>query len=222
MDTIISATARFLGLPLPARAAAIAVAVVVVLVLVRFGVARLNEPRGLVVGAVAVLVLGTGLYGHYRVYRYLLYRLGTHLPTVELLEPRDGETLETTVRLRAHATDRPGTRGPIAAVRRLEFWLYHPSFAEQHAGNHESKVLLAVVDGPTTDDLYSATWACENPYTPARDGDHGSAPGIRTYDLPQDGRGYSVQAHALDDEWLAKPGMPGKSKRVPIDFQPCG
>jgi hypothetical protein len=123
--------------------------------------------------------------------------------------------------LLAHATDRPGRRGPIGAVRRVEFWLYHPSFAEQQTANHESKVLLAQVAGPTADDLYEAEWLCRNPYTPERDGDHSPGHVAHTYVLADDGRPYRVQAHGIDDEWLNEPGVPGKSEAVTIELEPC-
>lgn len=168
----------------------------------------------------ALIVLG-GFYGYYRVFRFVVARLGHHLPTVTLLAPSEGEKLGKVVTLRAHAVDTPGAFGPVAAVRMIEFWLYHPSFAEQHPGNEESKLFLGQVPGPSADDQYATTWTCVNPYTPPRDGDHSGGDGTRAYTLPNDGRPYSIQAHGLDDEWKAKPRAPGRSERVVVDFQPC-
>jgi hypothetical protein len=103
----------------------------------------------------------------------------------------------------------------------IEFWLYHPSFHEQHPGNEESKVFIGQVPGPTADDQYATSWTCANPYTPPRDGDHHGGDGTRTYTLPTDGRPYMIQSHGLDDEWRAKPGAPGRSERVQVVFEPC-
>ena len=150
---------------------------------------------------VALLFVVGVVYGYYRVFRYVMGNLGRHLPTVTLL---------------AHATDPPGALGPLGAVRDVEFWLYHPSFREQHAGNHESKVMIGEMAGPTSNDQYSASWTCKSPYTPPRDGDHGGGDGTRTYTLPKDGRPYMIQAHGLDDEWRAKPGKPGFSERITV------
>ena len=167
-------------------------------------------------GVVALLFVLVAAYGYYRVFRFVMGNLGRHLPTVTLLTPQEGDRVGPTVTLLAHATDAPGALGPIAAVRDVEFWLYHPSFGEQHAGNHESKVFLGEMAGPTANDQYSASWTCKTPYTPPRDGDHGGGDGTRTYTLPMDGRPYSIQAHGLDDEWRAKPGRPGFSERVTV------
>jgi hypothetical protein len=180
------------------------------------------DRRALGIAGMAAVIAAVGVYGSYRVFRVYIGMLGgRQLPKVTLLAPKAGETIGTTVELRAHATDLPGALGPIAAVRDVEFWLYHRSFVEQHAGNRESKVFLGSVSGPTPDDLYATSWTCSNPYTPARDGDHSGGAGTRTYVLPNDGRPYSIQAHGLDDEWRANPGRPGYSARVTVGFTPC-
>lgn len=217
MTRILIASDRFFSLPAPWIAAIWAGAAAVVFLLVK----RSGRGRSATAALAIVALLSAGAFGYYKVFRRVMGTLGRHLPDVTLLEPKAGETLGNPVVLAAHATDEPGALGPIGAVRSIEFWLYHPSFAEQHAGNHESKVLLAEVAGPTNDDRYAATWRCQNPYTPARDGDHGGGDGTRAYVLPEDGRPYLVQAHGLDDEWRAKPGHPGFSERVTVNFEPC-
>lgn len=171
----------------------------------------------------AGLVVGMTIAGfaYYKVFQRVTGKLGRHLPDVTLLAPTAEQEVGARIALRAHATDRPGALGPVAAVRSIEFWLYHPSFAEQHPGNRESKVLLGAVDGPRSDDIYETSWTCSNPFTPMRDGDHSGGDGTRTYRLPDDARPYSVQAHGLDDEWRAKPGRPGRSERVTVRFDPC-
>ncbi len=170
---------------------------------------------------VALLFVVGSAYGYYRVFRFVMGNLGRHLPTVTLLAPQEGDRVGPVIKLLAHATDAPGAFGPIAAVRTVEFWLYHPSFHEQHAGNHESKVFLGEMAGPTANDQYSASWTCARRFTPRRDGDHGGGDGTRAYVLPKDGRPYSIQAHGLDDEWRAKPGKPGFSERVTITLESC-
>jgi len=213
-------TDRFFSLPASAFVALWALGFVAALVAAR---ARRGsfDGRTFTAAALVMVVATSGVYGYYKVFRRVTGMLGRHLPTVTLLAPKAGDTLGHLVELRAHATDEPGALGPIAAVRDVEFWLYHPSFVEQHPGNHESKVLLGTVAGPTSDDLYAASWVCSNPYTPPRDGDHGGGDGTRTYVLPNDGRPYAIQAHGLDDEWRAKPGRPGYSERVTVTFIPC-
>jgi hypothetical protein len=213
---ILIASDRFFSMPreslfLDVAAAALAFSAVVWLL----------SGRRLRVATLAVILVVGGVYGYYRVFRVVMGRLGRHLPTVTLLEPRAGDNLGSVVTLRAHAIDSPGALGPVPAVRMVEFWLYHPSFHEQHAGNHESKVFLGQVPGPTADDQYATSWTCTNPYTPPRDGDHTGGDGTRTYVLPNDGRPYSIQAHGLDDEWRAKGGKPGFSERVEVVFEPC-
>ena len=173
------------------------------------------------VALIAAAFVLFGFYAYWRVFRFAMGRLGHHLPTVTLLAPVTGEKLGNEIVLRAHAIDAPGALGPVPAVRMIEFWLYHPSFREQHAGNHESKVFLGQVPGPTADDQYATSWTCANPYTPPRDGDHSGGDGTRTYVLPSDGRPYQVQAHGLDDEWHAKHGAPGRSELVQVAFEPC-
>jgi hypothetical protein len=181
---------------------------------------RLDVVTVLTAGVLVVATTGAA-YGYFKLHRRAVWRLGKHLPTVALLEPKAGQALAATIALRAHATDEPGSLGVEPAVRSIEFWLYHPSFGEQHAGNRESKVMLAAVPGPSADDEYEASWTCSNPYTPPRDGDHSGGDGTRTYTLPADGRPYSIQAHGIDDEWRAKPGRPGVSERVTVQFHPC-
>lgn len=183
--------------------------------------AWLASGRKLRAAALAALIVLAGFYGYFRLFRFAMGHLGRNLPTVTLLAPEAGEKLGAVVTLRAHAIDSPGALGPVPAVRMIEFWLYHPSFVEQHPGNEESKVFLAQVPGPTADDQYAATWTCKNPYTPPRDGDHHGGDGTRTYVLPSDGRPYAIQAHGLDDEWRAKPGPPGRSEKVLVAFEPC-
>ena len=213
--------ANVLGMPRPWRAALAVVVAALVLACVRARRGRLLEPRAIALSVVVFALIGGTLLVARAGYKTYLKRLGRNLPQIELLVPAPDAVLGNTIALRAHATDQPGELGPIAAVRRVEFWLYHPSFVEQHAGNHESKVLLGQVHGPSPTDEYSLTWTCSNPFTPVRDGDHSGGDGTRTYTLPDDGRPYSVQAHALDDEFLAHPKNPGKSQHVPIRFQPC-
>ena len=138
------------------------------------GVSRGRIDRAaLILTAAIVAATGAAAVASHSLYKAYLRRLGRNLPHVSLLEPKAKAVLGRTIALRAHATDKPGELGPIAAVRRVEFWLYHPSFIEQHAGNHESKILLGEVDGPSASDEYAITWPCRNPFTPARDGDHG-------------------------------------------------
>jgi hypothetical protein len=211
---------RFFSLPWSAFLALLALLLAIVLVLARARVGAFDR-RVFRIAALAVVVTVVGTYGSYKVFRRVSGMLGRHLPKVTLLAPKAGDTLGNTVELRAHATDLPGALGPIAAVRDVEFWLYHPSFVEQHAGNRESKVFLGSVSGPTPDDRYETSWTCSNPYTPERDGDHSGGAGTRTYVLANDGRPYSIQAHGLDDEWRAKPGRPGYSERVTVTFTPC-
>jgi hypothetical protein len=207
-------------MPRPWKLALAALVAAVVLAGVRSRRGRFDA--GAIGLSVAILaVAGVALLATRVAYTSYLKSLGRNLPKVELLVPAPDAVLGDTISLRAHATDAPGELGPIAAVRRVEFWLYHPSFVEQHAGNHESKVFLGQVKGPTPDDAYAISWTCSNPLTPPRDGDHSGGDGTRTYNLPDDGRPYSVQAHALDDEFLAHPKSPGKSERVPIRFTPC-
>jgi len=184
-------------------------------------IAWLIRGRRLGPAVLAALFVLTGFYGYFRVFRFVVGRLGHHLPTVTLLAPTASEKLGNVISLRAHAIDTPGAFGPVPAVRMVEFWLYHPSFSEQHAGNHESKIFLGQVPGPTADDQYATSWTCANPYTPPRDGDHSGGDGTRAYTLPNDGRPYMIQAHGLDDEWRAKPGPPGRSERVVVAFVPC-
>jgi hypothetical protein len=184
-------------------------------------IAWLISGRRLQVAAVAAIFVLACAYGYYRVFRFVVARLGHNLPTVTLLAPLAGDRVGPVLSLLAHATDTPGAFGPVPAVRMIEFWLYHPSFAEQHPGNLESKVFLGQVPGPTADDQYAASWTCVNPYTPPRDGDHSGGDGTREYKLPKDSRPYSIQAHGLDDEWIAKPGRPGKSERAIVAFEPC-
>lgn len=220
MTTLLILTDRVFSLPTPALLSLWAAVVMVALLAARARYGGLGR-RAVKSAGVLVLVVTCAMYGYYKVFRRYTGMLGRHLPTVTLLAPKAGETIGNIVELRAHATDEPGAFGPIAAVRDVEFWLYHPSFVEQHPGNHESKVLLGSVVGPTSGDIYTTSWSCSNPFTPARDGDHGGGDGTRTYVLPTDGRGYQIQAHGLDDEWRAKPGRPGYSERVTVVFTPC-
>jgi hypothetical protein len=82
------------------------------------------DGRALRVSALAVVVAAVGTYGAYRLFRVYTGMLGgRHLPEVTLLAPKAGDTIGTTIELRAHATDLPGAFGPIAAVRDVEFWL---------------------------------------------------------------------------------------------------
>src|SRR6185436_15518213 len=125
--------ANVFGMPWPWRVALAAVAVALVLAAVRARRGRLLEPRAIGL-TVAILVLAGGaVLGARAAYKTYLKRLGRNLPQVELLVPAPDAALGDTITLRAHATDQPGELGPIAAVRRVEFWLFHPSFVEQHA-----------------------------------------------------------------------------------------
>ncbi len=216
MTELLLASDRFFAQPLESIATTVGLAA---LAFVAF--AWLVSGRRLRVAAVAAIFVVACAYGYYRVFRFVVARLGHNLPTVTLLAPLAGNRVGPVVTLLAHATDTPGAFGPVPAVRMIEFWLYHPSFAEQHSGNHESKVFLGQVPGPTGDDQYSTSWTCVNPYTPPRDGDHSGGDGTREYTLPRDSRPYSIQAHGLDDEWVAKPGRPGRSERVMVAFEPC-
>lgn len=217
MTDLLLAADRFFAQPLESIAGTVGLAA-----LAFAAVAWLVSGRRLRVAAFAAIFVVASAYGSYRVFRFVVGRLGHNLPTVTLLAPLAGDRVGPVVNLLAHATDTPGAYGPVPAVRMVEFWLYHPSFAEQHPGNHESKVFLGQVPGPTANDQYTTTWTCVNPYTPPRDGDHSGGDGTRKYILPKDGRPYSIQAHGLDDEWYAKPGRPGRSERVIVAFQPCG
>jgi hypothetical protein len=216
---LIVASHRFFSMPRESRVLVIG-GIAVTFALVAWLVAGRGR-SGMRAALVVALAVALGFYGYFRVFQFAKARIGLHLPTVTLLSPIADDRLGATVNLLAHATDTPGALGPIAAVRSIEFWLYHPSFAEQHPGNHESKVILGSVAGPTPNDEYAATWTCVNPYTPPRDGDHSGGDGTRTYVLPNDGRPYSIQAHGLDDEWRAKPGPLGRSELVTVRFEPC-
>lgn len=221
MTRILILADRFFSLPWSVFLVLLALLLALVVAVARSRLGAFDR-RVLRIAALAVVIAVVGTYGSYKVFRRASGMLGgRNLPKVTLITPKAGDTIGPLVELRAHATDLPGALGPIAAVRDVEFWLYHPSFVEQHAGNRESKVFLGSVSGPTSDDRYETSWTCSNPYTPERDGDHSGGAGTRTYVLPNDGRPYSIQAHGLDDEWRAKPGRPGYSERVTVDFTPC-
>jgi hypothetical protein len=217
VTSLLIACDRFFSLPASVLVTLWFAAAAAILIVTRLR----GRGRTEVLAAMLIGLMTFGAFGSYKVYRRAMGTLGRHLPNVTLLEPAAGAALGNTIALKAHATDEPGALGPVGAVRSIEFWLYHPSFVEQHPGNHESKVLLAQVDGPRDGDEYAASWICSNPYTPARDGDHGGGDGTRTYKLPNDGQPYRIQAHGLDDEWRAKPGRPGFSERVAVEFTPC-
>ena len=216
MTELLLASDRFFAQPRESLATAVGLATLALAVL-----AWLISGRRLRVAVVVAIFALACVYGYYRVFRFVVGRLGHNLPTVTLLAPLVGDRVGPFVTLLAHATDTPGAFGPVPAVRMIEFWLYHPSCAEQHPGNRESKVFLGQVPGPTENDQYSTSWTCVNPYTPLRDGDHSGGDGTREYTLPKDSHPYSIQAHGLDDEWVAKPGRPGKSERVIVAFEPC-
>ena len=142
---------------------------------------------------------------------------GTNCITVTQVTPTSGATLSGAVALEARAVqDQPAERGAIIAV---EWWLYHPSFADQVPGNVEAKILLdesaSPVSGSTLDGTWRGNWTVASTVT-TRDGWYDS-PGDRTYVLPADDGNYTLEAHVLDEEWVRTwGGPPGRSETVPV------